>query len=163
MIVDIADAFREYMLTGDNPLSPKKWRVTGYRFAKALAQERHKGYELVKQLAEGMKMYCEENSGMPAPVLFDTKQADMLEEKAEKMLAVAAHENTAATERAAFEHQFVRLYATLDLAIVATHRFNALRQMLTRAEDAINFIKREHPHLFLWRTDAPKNFDDILP
>jgi BMFP domain-containing protein YqiC len=164
MIADIADAFREYMLSGDDPLSEKRWRVTGYRFAKALAQlapGRTRGLGLTKQLADGMRMYCDENASLPAPVLYDTAKADALEEKAEKLLAVAAHPNTADAERRAFEHQFVRLYTALDLAIVSLERFNALRQIVTRTEEAITFLKREHPHLFLWRTDAPKSYDDV--
>jgi len=160
-IAEIADVFREYMLTGEEALSEKRWRVTGYRFAKALAQGRRAGISLTRQLADGMRMYCDENATMPQPTVYDEAKADALEDKAEKLLAVAAHPNTGDTERRAFEHQFVRLYAGLDLAIVALERFNALRQALTRGEEAINFLKREHPHLFLWRTDAPKNYDDV--
>lgn len=160
-LASMADDLRDYMLErSDNGLSEKNWRVAGYRFAKSLSQGRRMGYQLSREFAEGMRIFCEENIPLGAPVLYDVKRADSLEEKAEKLLALATHKNTGTHERSNAEGSFVKLYGARDLAIIASDRFNALGQTLMHMRDSINFIKRAHPTLFVWKHDAPSSSDE---
>lgn len=149
-VSEVADALREHLLSSEDPLSEKTWRIAGYRFARAIAQGRRRGYELTREFTEGMRQFAEEHASIGPPVLYDTRRADAVEEKAEKLLALASHKNTGDAEARAAEHGFVKLYTQRDLAIISAERLNMQGQKMARMEDALNFLKAENPTMFLW-------------
>jgi hypothetical protein len=148
-----ADEIRDHLLAKPEPLSEKLWRLAGYRFARALAQGRPSGIACVREFAEGMRAYCTENVSLGGPILYDVKRADSVEEKAEKLLALATHKNTGDAEARAAMMGLLKLYASKELAVIASERLGALGRTLTRLTESINFIRREHPTLFLWSPD----------
>ncbi len=149
----LADHLREHMLSQSEPLSEKRWRVAGYRYARALAQERPAGIACVREFAEGMRAYCNEHATLGGPILYDTKRSSTVEEKATKLLALASHKNTGEAEANAAIKGLVKLFLSHELAIITTERLSALGRTFQRMQETMNFLRREHPTLFLWAVD----------
>jgi hypothetical protein len=153
-LAEIAKWLREYVLMAEDALSPKLWRVCGYRFAKALAQGRRKGYDLTREFMEGMRIFSEEHVTLGAQPVYDVKRIEELEEKAEKLLRLAQHASTNPNERHVAEHGLRRLFTDGYLAIVGVERYEALIQEVTRLRDTISYLKQQHPNLLLWKMDG---------
>lgn len=152
-ITSFADQVRDHLLAKPDALSEKLWRLAGYRFARALAQDRPSGVQCVRAFAEGMRALCTENLSLGGPILYDVKRSDSVEERAEKLLALAMHKNTGEAESRAAMTGLLKLFASHEMAIIAAERLGALGRTLARLQDSINFIRREHPTLFLWAPD----------
>lgn len=152
-LAGLADHLREHMLSQPEPLSEKRWRVAGYRFARSLAQERPSGMSCVREFAEGMRAYCNDNASIGGPVLYDVRRSDTVEEKAEKLLALASHKNTGDAEAAAALKGFAKFFIARDLAIITTERLGALGRTFARMQETMSFLRREHPTLFIWAVD----------
>lgn len=154
-LVGIADHLRDHMLSQEEPLSETLWRIAGHRFARALAQERPAGISCVRQFAEGMRSYCNESHTMSlgGPILYDVNHNENVEEKAEKLLALATHKTTGEAEARAALAGLMKLFKSGDLAIIGSERLSALRRSFSRMEEMVNFLKREHPTLFLFAPD----------
>lgn len=153
-LMSIADSVAEYLrtLASDGPEADTIWRTAGYRFAAALAGRERAGraLDLARAFADGMRTYGSETASIGAPEFYDTKRADTLEEKAEKLLTLATHKGTGTAEAAAAALGFAKLFAGRELAIISRQRYLALGRALSRMTETINFIKREHPTIFTW-------------
>jgi hypothetical protein len=155
----LADALREHILNQEDPLSEKRWRVAGYRFARALAQGRRKGYEMTSAFMDGLRIFSEQHSSIRPIVPFNTARADALEEKAMKLLALATHKRTGEHEVRAAQQGFAKLFSSGDLAIVSTERHEWQESEQKRLRDAVNFIKNHHPEAFPWKPDEQTPVD----
>ncbi len=158
-LVSIADLLREHVLMSDAPFSDKTWRVAGYRFAKAVAQNRRMGFDMTSAFQDGMRIFAEQHATIRPIVPFNEARANTLEERAAKFVALASHKNTGAPEQAAAINGLVKLYTAHDLAIIANDRHEWQLSDHNRLRDAINFVKTHHPEVFPWKPDEQSPVD----
>lgn len=158
-IADIASALREYILQSDEPLSEQKWKVAGYRFARALAQERIKGYEMTSAFMEGMRIFSDQHATLRPPKEFNEHRAISVIDKAKKLLALAAHKRTGESEARAAFNGFIKLYIEGEFALIAHDRQEWLLGEIARLKDVVKFVKTHHPEVFPWKPDEQTPVD----
>jgi hypothetical protein len=149
---DLADHLRQHMLNSADPLSESKWRLAGYRFAKALSQGRQRGYELTREFIEGMRIFIENHDAQfGSAAQFDVARADAAEAKAEKLIKLASHPATNDHEARAAIKGFIALLRDKDVIAVAHVRYESLKATVGRLTQTINFLRSQQPHLLLWK------------
>jgi hypothetical protein len=141
----------------------RNWRAAGYGLSRFLVPRRkgtRQPIELesfIEGLRQGMQDYemeLDDGGGSGAPKIrleaFNVEACEKLEEKAEKYLKLATHENTPIEEARAAALALARMVAGHEMVLLGYERVRHFSRHLRQMEDLFEVLRHQNPLMFFY-------------